>query len=38
VESIEKTLGELQGIFTDLIALVAEQGDAIQRYFLSHQV
>jgi len=31
VESIEKTLGELQGIFSDLIALVAEQGDSIQR-------
>lgn len=36
VESIEKTLGELQGIFSDLIALVAEQGDAIQRYAFSN--
>jgi len=31
VESIEKTLSELQGIFGDLVALVAEQGDMIQR-------
>jgi len=31
VESIEKTLAELQGIFGDLISLVAEQGDMIQR-------
>jgi syntaxin 5 len=31
VESIEKTLVELQGIFGDLVSLVAEQGDMIQR-------
>jgi len=31
VESIEKTLSELQGIFGDLVALVAQQGDMIER-------
>jgi len=31
VESIEKTLSELQTIFGDLVSLVAEQGDMIQR-------
>jgi len=31
VESIEKTLSELQNIFGDLMSLVAEQGDMIQR-------
>jgi len=31
VENIEKTLVELQGIFGDLLTLVAQQGDMIQR-------
>jgi len=36
VESIEKTIGELQGIFQQLASLVAEQGEMIER--IDHNV